>query len=99
MFLSKAEVRLTSGTCQDVWSGRASQDDVGKLTNVRAASMYQTSWWSLCSGPSWVSARIQDSLPERPLRAKMAPSLVVAPGRPFVHLLLHLADLGGKVVD
>jgi hypothetical protein len=29
----------------------------------------------------------------------MAPSLMVAPGRPFVHLLLHLADLGGKVVD
>jgi hypothetical protein len=28
----------------------------------------------------------------------MAPSLVVAPGRPFVHLLLHLADLGGKAV-
>jgi hypothetical protein len=28
----------------------------------------------------------------------MAPSLVVAPGRPFVHLLLHLADLGGKLL-
>jgi hypothetical protein len=26
----------------------------------------------------------------------MAPSLVVASGRLFVHLLLHLADLGGK---
>jgi len=24
---------------------------------------------------------------------------MVAPGRPFVHLLLHLADLGGTVVD
>ena len=24
----------------NVWSGRASQDDVGRLTNVRAASMY-----------------------------------------------------------
>ncbi len=29
----------------------------------------------------------------------MAPSLLVAPGRPFVHLLVHLADLGGKGVD
>jgi hypothetical protein len=29
----------------------------------------------------------------------MAPSLVVAPGRPFVHLLLHLADLGGTAAD
>jgi hypothetical protein len=58
--------------------------------------MYSASWWSLCSGPAWESARNQDSLGERPLRAIMAPSLVVAPGRPFVHLLLHLADLGGK---
>jgi hypothetical protein len=52
--------------------------------------------WSLSSGPAWGSARIQDSLRERPLWAIMAPSLVVAPGRPFVHLLFHLADLGGK---
>jgi hypothetical protein len=29
----------------------------------------------------------------------MAPSLVVAPGRPFVHLLFHLADLGGTAAD
>jgi hypothetical protein len=29
----------------------------------------------------------------------MAPSLVVAPGRPFVHLFLHLADLGGTAAD
>jgi hypothetical protein len=29
----------------------------------------------------------------------MAPSLVVAPGRPFVHLLLHLADLGRTAPD
>lgn len=60
--------------------------------------MYSASGWSLSSGPAWVSARIQDSLPERPLWAKMAPSLVVAPGRPFVHLFLHLADLGGKLL-
>ncbi len=61
--------------------------------------MYSASVWSFSSGPSWVSARIQDSLTERPQWAIMAPSLMVAPGRPFVHLLLHLADLGGKVVD
>src|SRR3712207_2500448 len=94
-----ADETLTSQECQDVWSGRASQDDVGRRTNVRAASMYSASVWSFSSGPSWESARIQDSLAERPLWAIMAPSLVVAPGRPFVHLLLHLADLGGKVVD
>jgi hypothetical protein len=29
----------------------------------------------------------------------MAPSLVVAPGRPSVHLLFHLADLGGTAAD
>jgi hypothetical protein len=64
---SSADIRSTSGKCHDVWSGRASQDDVGRLTNVRAASMYSASVWSLCSGPAWVSARIQDSLGERPL--------------------------------
>jgi hypothetical protein len=37
----------------NVWSGRASQDDVGRLTNVRAASMYSASVWSYCSGPAW----------------------------------------------
>src|SRR5689334_10530721 len=69
----------------------------GRLTNVRAASMYSASVWSFSSGPSWVSARIQDSLAARPLWAIMAPSLVVAPGRLFVHLLHPLADLGGKL--
>src|SRR6476620_2101026 len=96
---SSPEIRLRSAQCQDVWSGRASQDDVGRVTNVRAASMYQALVWSLSSGPSWISARIQDSLAERPLWAIMAPSLVVAPGRPFVHLLFHLADLGGTAAD
>jgi hypothetical protein len=28
----------------------------------------------------------------------MALSLVVAPGKPFVRLLFHLADLGGKLL-
>src|SRR3954464_5124715 len=54
--------------------------------------------------PTWAglpqSATLcRHALAERPLWAIMAPSLMVAPGRPFVHLLLHLADLGGKVVD
>jgi len=46
--------------CQNVWPGRAVQDGFPRATNVRAASMYQVSSWSIfCSGPSWVSARIQ----------------------------------------
>src|SRR4029453_16788421 len=57
--------------------------------NVRAASMYSASEVErLCSGPRWVSARIQGLLPERPHEVIMAPSLWVAPGRPFVHLLI-----------
>ncbi len=56
----KAAITFKSGTCQDVWSGCASQDDVGRLTNVRAASMYSALMWSFSSGPAWVSARIQD---------------------------------------
>ena len=45
-------------------------------------------WSSSRSGPRWVSARIQGSLPERLLRAKSLPSLMAAPGRPFVHLFM-----------
>jgi hypothetical protein len=56
---SRADQCGSSEMCHDVWSGRASQDDVGGLTNVRAASMYSASRWSLSSGPSWESARIQ----------------------------------------
>jgi SRSO17 transposase len=55
--------RFTLGSLMgvpNVWSGRASQDEFGRLTNVRAASMYQASVWSLSSGPAWESARIQD---------------------------------------
>jgi hypothetical protein len=55
-----ADHTAMSQMCQDVWSGRASQDDVGRLTNVRAASMYSALVWSLSSGPAWGSARIQD---------------------------------------
>jgi hypothetical protein len=43
---------------------------------------------AFCSGPAWVSARIRGSLAERPHRAILAPSLLVAPGRPFVHLFI-----------
>jgi hypothetical protein len=72
-----------------VWPGRAVQDGLPRSTNVRAASMYQASEVErFCSGPSWVSARIRGLLLERPQRAIMAPSLLVAPGRPFVHLFI-----------
>jgi hypothetical protein len=64
-----------------VWPGRAVQDGLPRSTNVRAASMYQASDVErFCSRPSWVSARIRDSLSERPRRANLAPSLMVAPG-------------------
>src|SRR6266498_3937580 len=46
--------------CHNVWPGRAVQDGVPRSTNVRAVSMYQASEVErLCSGPSWVSARIR----------------------------------------
>ena len=32
-------------------------------------------------------------------KAKLAPSLVVAPGRPFVHLFIPSRRLGGKAID
>src|SRR5208283_1793425 len=44
----------------DVWSGRALQVDFAELAVSGLASMYPASDWSvLCSGPSWISARMR----------------------------------------
>src|SRR5450759_4237545 len=44
----------------NVWSGRASQVDFAELAVSGFASMYPASDWSvLCSGPSWISARVR----------------------------------------
>ena len=44
----------------DVWSGRASQEDFVELAVSGLASMYPAFDWSaLCSGPSWISARVR----------------------------------------
>src|SRR5262249_46357191 len=57
---TSADRLVVSQMCQHVWPGPALQDGFPRTTNVRAASMYQVSEWSkFCSGPSWVSARIQ----------------------------------------
>src|SRR5215467_6635228 len=43
-----------------VWSGRASQEVFIDLAVLGLASMYPASHWSvLCSGPSWISARLR----------------------------------------
>ena len=54
--------------------------------------MYTASLWSNCSGPSWVSARIQGFLGDRPHWAIMAPSLWDTTGRPFVHFLHFISQ-------
>ena len=44
----------------NVWSGRALQVDFAELAVSGLASMYPASDWSvLCSGPSWISARVR----------------------------------------
>jgi len=44
----------------NVWSGRALQVDFSELAVSGLASMYPASDWSvLCSGPSWISARVR----------------------------------------
>ena len=43
-----------------VWSGRALQENFIDLGHCGLASMYPASDWSaLCSGPSWISARLR----------------------------------------
>ena len=50
----------TSGVDPNVWSGRASQEDFVDLVVSGLASMYPASdWSSLCSRPSWISARVR----------------------------------------
>src|SRR5664280_264703 len=43
----------------NVWSGRALQVDFAELAVSGLASMYPVSDWSICSGPSWISARVR----------------------------------------
>jgi hypothetical protein len=43
-----------------VWSGRALQENFFKWRMCGLASMYPAFDWSLlCSGPSWISARVR----------------------------------------
>ena len=49
----------TSGFDPDVWSGRALQVDFAELAVSGLASMYPAFDWSICSGPSWISARVR----------------------------------------
>ena len=70
-----------------------------RSTNVRAATMYSASKWSICSGPSWVSARIRDSLPERPQGPKWHPVSWLRRADRLSISSFHLADLGGEAVD
>jgi hypothetical protein len=50
----------TSQFDPNVWSGRALQEDFAELAVSGLASMYPASDWSvLCSGPSWISARVR----------------------------------------
>jgi len=43
----------------DAWSGRALQVDFAELAVSGLASMYPAFDWSICSGPSWISARVR----------------------------------------
>jgi hypothetical protein len=44
----------------DVWSSRALQKDFVALADVRSCIKYLAFDWSLlCSGPSWISARVR----------------------------------------
>src|SRR5260370_24104280 len=42
-----------------VWSGRALQEVFVDLVVSGLASMYPAFDWSICSGPSWISARLR----------------------------------------
>jgi hypothetical protein len=42
----------------NVWSGRAMQEVLSSGVSG-LASMYPASDWSMCSGPSWISARMR----------------------------------------
>jgi hypothetical protein len=77
------------GAMMYVWPGRAVQDGFPRTTNVKSClKVSGLSSGALNFRPTWISARIRVLLAERPRWAIMAPSLMVAPGRPFVHLFI-----------
>ena len=49
----------TSQFDPNVWSGRALQEVFVELAVSGLASMYPAFDWSICSGPSWISARVR----------------------------------------
>jgi len=54
-----ADITAMTGFDPDVWSDRALQEDFFESGMCGLASMYQAFDWSLlCSGPSWISARV-----------------------------------------
>ena len=73
---------------QNVWPGRAVQDGLPRSANVRAASMYQASEVEQFA-PGHHGFRAHPRLTSgKTSKAILAPSLLVAPGRPFVHLFI-----------
>src|ERR1019366_429866 len=50
---------VRTGFDPNVWSGRALQVDFAELAVSGLASMYPAFDWSICSGPSWISARVR----------------------------------------
>src|SRR5262245_26039047 len=78
-----------------VWPGRAVQDGLPRSANVRAASMYQASEVEHLL-LAIMGIRAHPGLATG--QTSKAPSLLVAPGRPFVHLFIPSRRLGGKAV-
>src|SRR6266478_2296064 len=68
--------------------------EIGKLAVFGLAPMYPASNWSSCSGPSW-NTRASDLISVDASTGKTCHQYSDAPGRPFLHLFLPLADLGG----
>jgi len=61
--------------------------------------MYPASDWSICSGPSWISAPCVSHLADRPLIGHSGHQcFALRAGRPILHSYLPLADLGWKLL-
>src|ERR1700751_314307 len=58
-YLGPSRIDQTAHFDPNVWAGRALQEVFIAPADNGLASMYPASDWSVCSGPSWISARLR----------------------------------------
>ena len=92
-FATHSEEKQTFDLTANVWSGRAVQENFDEPAVSGLASMYPASDWSIAPGHHGYQ-RACELISGQASAGQMGHQGSQAPGRPNLHLLYPLADLG-----